>query len=427
MLDIKKIRNQPEEIIRGLQNKNQKNADATIDSILKNDESRRLCIEKANALKNQRNVVSQQIAKMKKAGDDATNQILEMRTVSEEIKEYDQKIKNYESEIFDILLQVPNLPSETSPVGKSEDENVEIRHCGEKRNYDFELSDHLAIGKSLGLFDFNRGSKISGSGFPLYTGKGAKLERALINFMLDYHAEYHGYTEIFPPFLVNRDSLTNTGQIPKLEEDMYFCERDELFLIPTAEVPVTNIFKDEILKEDRLPIKYSAYSSCFRREAGSWGKETKGFLRLHQFNKIELVNFVSADDSFAVLERLTNEAEKILQVLGLHYRVLELCTGDLSFSATKCYDLEVWAPAEKRYLEVSSCSNFTDFQARRGRIRYRRADGKVEFVHTLNGSGVATPRLLVALLETYQQPDGSILIPEILQPYTGFQRISPTE
>lgn len=427
MLDIKKIRNQPEEIIRGLRNKNQKNADATIDSILKKDEDRRLCIEKANALKNQRNVVSQQIAEMKKSGNSADGQILEMRTVSEEIKKYDRKIKNFEGEISDILLQIPNLPSETSPVGRTEDENVEIRQWGEKKNFGFALSDHLVLGKTLGLFDLNRGSKISGSGFPLYTGKGAKLERALINFMLDYHSEHHGYTEIFPPFLVNRDSLTNTGQIPKLEEDMYFCEKDELFLIPTAEVPVTNIFKDEILKEDRLPIKYSAYSSCFRREAGSWGKETKGLLRLHQFNKVELVNFVSANDSFAVLERLTNEAEKILQVLGLHYRVIELCTGDLSFSATKCYDLEVWAPAEKRYLEVSSCSNFTDFQARRGRIRYRRADGKVEFIHTLNGSGVATPRLLVALLETYQQPDGSVSIPEILQPYTGFHRISPTE
>nr|MBC8456119.1 serine--tRNA ligase [bacterium] len=265
MLDIKKIRNQPEEIIRGLRNKNQKNADATIDSILKKDEDRRLCIEKANALKNQRNVVSQQIAEMKKSGNSADGQILEMRTVSEEIKKYDRKIKNFEGEIFDILLQIPNLPSETSPVGRTEDENVEIRQWGEKKNFGFALSDHLVLGKTLGLFDLNRGSKISGSGFPLYTGKGAKLERALINFMLDYHSEHHGYTEIFPPFLVNRDSLTNTGQIPKLEEDMYFCEKDELFLIPTAEVPVTNIFKDEILKEDRLPIKYSAYSSCFRR------------------------------------------------------------------------------------------------------------------------------------------------------------------
>jgi len=295
-----------------------------------------------------------------------------------------------------------------------------VREWGESTEYDFELKNHLELGEALGLFDFERGAKIAGSGFPLYTGRGAKLERALINYMLDVQTDQHGYTEIFPPFLVRSESAITTGQLPKFSEDMYFSEKDGLWLIPTAEVPLTNIHKDEILNEDQLSINYAAYSACFRREAGSYGKDTRGFLRLHQFNKVELVKLVKPENSYEELEKLVIHAEYILQSLGLKYRVIELCTGDLSFSAAKCYDLELWAPGERKWLEVSSCSNFEDFQARRGNIRYRKANyKKVEFVHTLNGSGVATPRLLVALLETYQKEDGSIDIPKPLQSYLG--------
>jgi seryl-tRNA synthetase len=297
-----------------------------------------------------------------------------------------------------------------------------VREWGESTETDFNPKNHLDLGEALGLFDFERGAKISGSGFPLYTGRGAKLERALINFMLDVQTEQHNYTEIFPPFVVRSESAVTTGQLPKFAEDMYPSEKDGLWLIPTAEVPVTNIHKDEILNEDQLPINYAAYSACFRREAGSYGKDTRGFLRLHQFNKVELVKFVEPENSYDELEKLVTHAEAILQALGLKYRVVELCTGDLSFSAAKCYDLELWAPGEKKWLEVSSCSNFEAFQARRGNIRYRNvSDKKVKFVHTLNGSGVATPRLLVALLETYQNKDGSINIPEPLQPYVGVE------
>jgi seryl-tRNA synthetase len=310
------------------------------------------------------------------------------------------------------------VPSETVPTGISEDDNVEMYKWGEKPEFDFPIKDHYTIGHDLGLFDFNRGSKITGSGFPLYTGKGAKLERALINFMLDFHVEKHGYKEIFPPFLVNRDSTAGTGQLPKLEDDMYYCGVDDLFLIPTAEVPVTNIYKNEILKNDELPIYLTAYSACFRREAGSYGKDTRGFQRVHQFNKVEMVKFTTPESSYDELETLLKNAEEILQALEIHYRVIELCTADLSFASAKTYDIEVWSPAQEKYLEVSSCSNFEDFQARRIGIRYRRkSDGKVDFVHTLNGSGVATPRLLISILEAYQNDDGSVSVPAALQPY----------
>jgi seryl-tRNA synthetase len=316
------------------------------------------------------------------------------------------------------LLSLPNLPHESVPIGTDEKDNPLVREWGEERQTDFKLKNHLELGEALGLFDFERGAKISGSGFPLYTGKGAKLERALINFMLDIHTEQHGYTEIFPPFVVRPESAITTGQLPKFAEDMYPSEKDDLWLIPTAEVPVTNIHRDEIMTADQLPINYTAYSACFRREAGSYGKDTRGFLRLHQFNKVELVKFVTPENSYSELETLVTHAETVLQSLGLRYRVIELCSGDLSFSAAKCYDIELWAPGEQKWLEVSSCSNFEDFQARRGNIRYRKtSDKKVDFVHTLNGSGVATPRLLVALLETYQNEDGSISIPQSLQSY----------
>ena len=329
-------------------------------------------------------------------------------------------IKPVKNELNELLLRLPNLPHESVPKGKDSAENQVVREYGQNLDQDFELKSHLELGKKLNLFDFDKASKISGSGFPLYTGEGAKLERALINYMLDFQTKNHDYTEIFPPFMVRSQSPLTTGNLPKFSEDMYFVENDNLWMIPTAEVPITNMHQDEILLEDQLPIKYAAYSACFRREAGSHGKETKGLLRLHQFNKVELVQFVKPNESYKILEELTKHAESILQSLGLRYRVVELCTGDLSFSAAKCYDLEVWAPGEQQWLEVSSCSNFESFQARRGNIRYRKAnDNSVEFVHTLNGSGLATPRLMVAILETYQQSDGSISIPKPLKDYVG--------
>lgn len=392
----------------------------SLNQLLKLDENYRAHLSKANDLRAERNTVSEDIAKAKRAGDNADEAIAAMRTVGDQIKSLEEKAQSLKSEIDDILLGVPNLPHDSVPSGIDASENVEVRQWGTPLDTDFELKDHLALGESLGLFDFERGAKISGSGFPLFTGRGAKLERALINYMLDVQTEDHGYTEVFPPFMVRSSAPTTTGNLPKFAEDMYQSELDNLWLIPTAEVPVTNIHQDEILSETQLPINYAAYSACFRREAGSYGKDTRGFLRLHQFNKVELVKFVKPETSYKALETLVGHAEAILQSLGLHYRVVELCAGDLSFAAAKCYDLELWAPGEGKWLEVSSCSNFESFQARRGNIRYRREDDKkVEFVHTLNGSGVATPRLLVALLETYQQADGSISIPEPLQPYLG--------
>ena len=322
-------------------------------------------------------------------------------------------------------MRIPNLPHDSVPIGKNVEDNVIIREWGDEHQFDFAPKSHLELGASLNLFDFERGAKISGSGFPLYMGKGAKLERSLINFMVDMHVDTYGFTEVFPPFVVRREAMVTTGQLPKFEEDMYHTEVDDLFLIPTAEVPVTGIHGNEILEEEDLPIKYVAYSPCFRREAGSYGKDTHGFLRLHQFNKVELVKYVTPGSSYDELESLTAQAESVLQALGLRYRVVELCTADLSFASAKCYDLEVWAPGEKKWLEVSSCSNFEGFQARRGNIRYRREDNRrVECVHTLNGSGVATPRLLVALLETYQRKDGTVEIPEVLQPHLGLKELA---
>ena len=347
-----------------------------------------------------------------------------MRSVGEKIKELENELSLKKEKLDGLILNLPNIPHESVPEGENEDDNKVISTWGSDLKKDFTLKTHLELGASLGLFDFERSAKISGSGFPLYTGKGALLERSLINFMLDFHTKENQYSEIFPPFLVKSDSVLTTGNLPKFSEDMYHSEIDDLWLIPTAEVPITNIHQNEILNENDLPKKYTAYSACFRREAGSYGKDTKGFLRVHQFNKVELVQLVRPEDSYKALEDLTCHAEMILQSLNLKYRKVELCTGDLSFSAAKCYDLEIWAPAEKKWLEVSSCSNFEDFQARRGNIKYRRSeDSKVEFVHTLNGSGLATPRLLVALLEAYQNPDGSITIPEPLQDYMKLKTI----
>ena len=415
MLPIEIIRNNPGAVEKQLASKGE-----TVDmsEVLKIDTLYRKQLGEANDLRALRNTVSDEIAQAKRKGIDSNDAIQSMRKVSQQIKELEEKTQASKLELDRHLLSLPNLPHESVPIGTNEKDNPLVREWGEERQTDFKLKNHLELGEALGLFDFERGAKISGSGFPLYTGKGAKLERALINFMLDIHTEQHGYTEIFPPFVVRPESAITTGQLPKFAEDMYPSEKDDLWLIPTAEVPVTNIHRDEIMTADQLPINYTAYSACFRREAGSYGKDTRGFLRLHQFNKVELVKFVTPENSYSELETLVTHAETVLQSLGLRYRVIELCSGDLSFSAAKCYDIELWAPGEQKWLEVSSCSNFEDFQARRGNIRYRKtSDKKVDFVHTLNGSGVATPRLLVALLETYQNEDGSISIPKSLQPY----------
>ena len=422
MISIDLIRNDPVFVQKLL---SLKDNSISLDTILKLDQSYRTNLSNANDLRSKRNKVSKDIAKAKRAGGNTDADIVAMRQVSDKIKSLEQKASRYKDELNTSLLGLPNLPHKSVPEGKDEKNNKIIREWGKPKEQNFEIKSHLALGENLGLFDFERAAKISGSGFPLYTDKGAKLERALINYMLDVQTEEHGYTEIFPPFLVRSSSATTTGQLPKFSEDMYPSEKDGLWLIPTSEVPLTNIHMDEILSEDQLPICYSAYSACFRREAGSYGKDTRGFLRLHQFNKVELVQFVKPEESYKVLELLTGHAETILQSLGLQYRVVELCTGDLSFSAAKCYDLELWASGEGKWLEVSSCSNFEDFQARRGNIRFRRnSDKKVEFVHTLNGSGLATPRLLVALLESYQNADGSIAIPKPLQPYLGAEVIN---
>jgi len=418
MLDLKFIRENPEVVKNAIRLKGNRD---TVDEILKLDERRRELIKKGDALKARRNDVTEEIANLKKQGKDATDLIEEMRKVSDEIKSIDAELKKVETELENLLLWLPNIPHSSVPVGKDANDNVVVRMWGEIPEFDFEIKDHLTLGKKLGIIDFERGAKLTGSGFPLYIGKGATLERALINFMLDLHIQKHGYTEVFPPFLVNEASMRGTGQIPKLKDDMYYCPEDDLYLIPTAEVPVTNIHRDEILDISELPKKYVAYSACFRREAGSWGRETKGFLRVHQFNKVELVKFTTPETSYDELESLVRDAEEVLQLLNIPYRVVLLCTGDMSFASAKTYDIEVWSPAEKKWLEASSCSNFEDFQARRMNVRFRRdRKSKPEFVHTLNGSGLATSRLMVALLENYQTPEGKVIVPKVLHKYTGF-------
>ena len=425
MLDLKFIRENPELVKKGIENKNEKN---TVDEILALDIERRDLLQKTEDLKSKRNKVSGDIAKMKKNGEDAEYLVVEMRGVSEEIKELDDKLREIGDKLNDLLVWVPNLPHESVPVGKSSADNVEVRRwLPDGFSFDpvnNKVLDHVELGKKLNILDFERGAKISGSGFPVYVGKGATLERALINYMLNLHINEHNYTEIFPPFMVNSDSMKGTGQLPKMEEDMYTCEKDGLYPIPTAEVPVTNLHRNEILLGKDLPVRYVAYSACFRREAGSYGKESKGFLRVHQFNKVEMVKFVKPETSYDELEGLVSDAEDILQALKIPYRILMLCTGDLSFSAAKCYDIETWSPAENKWLEASSCSNFENFQARRANIRFRKEDDKkVDFVHTLNGSGLATSRLMVSILENYQTPEGKIIVPKVLQKYTGFEII----
>ena len=422
MLDLKFIRENPDRVRQGVSNKGES---ADVERILAWDEERRSILVQADALKAERNRVSREIGNKVKAGQSADDLKAQMRDVSEKIQGFDQRLKEIESSLAELLDWVPNLPHPSVPVGKTPEDNQQYRIWGTPLQADFQLKDHLILGQDLDILDFQRGSKVAGGGFPLYKGKGAMLERALINFMLDLHIRQHGYTEIFPPFLANRASMRGTGQLPKLGEDMYYIPTDELYLIPTAEVPLTNLHRDEIIPEDRLPIYYTGYSACFRREAGSYGRETRGFLRVHQFNKVELVKFVHPDQSYEELEKLLADAEEVLQKLDIHYRVMTLCTGDLSFSSAKTYDIETWAPAEGKWLETSSVSNFEDFQARRASIRFReKSSGKVRFVHTLNGSGVATSRLMVSLLETYQTDEGSVIVPEALHPYLDFRLIN---
>ena len=424
MLSLKYIRENKDYVQESLSKKQSK---TDVDKLLELDSQRRHYLQEVEQLRAEKNKVSNTIAELKKAGRVADEEIAAMRSVSEKVKEVETNLHLVENAVQSDIYYIPNIVHSTVPVGQDESENVTVREWGDKTEFSFQPKDHLELGETLGLFDFRRSVKMAGSGFPLYTGLGAKLERALINFMLDYHIENHGYVELFPPFLANAQAMQNTGQLPKFESDMYSIPEDSLYCIPTAEVPVTNIHQGEILSESDLPKKYAAYSACFRREAGSYGKETKGLIRLHQFNKVELVKFVHPDTSYDELETLLMDAEAILQKLGLHYRVNELCSGDLSFSAAKCYDLEVWSPANNKYLEVSSCSNFEDFQARRSDIKYHNKNtGKSQLLHTLNGSGVATPRLMVALLESCQQADGSIKLPSALHSYMNIIRI-PTQ
>jgi seryl-tRNA synthetase len=422
MLDIKLVRNEPEKIINGLA---KRGITVSLDDFLQLDEKRRAILVEVEQLKNKRNTVSKEVGRLKAQKQDAAELILEMQQVGDKIQQLDEEIREIEEKLNQFLLVLPNIPHESVPVGKDEIENKEIRKWGEPRQFDFEPKSHDEIGTQLGIMDFERAAKISGARFVVMKNWGARLERALINFMLDLHTKEHGYEEVFPPFLVNRAAMTGTGQLPKFEEDAFKSSPGDFFLIPTAEVPVTNLLRDEILSAEQLPIYYAAYTACFRAEAGSAGRDTRGIIRQHQFNKVELVKFAKPEESYSEHEKLVNNAEAVLQRLGLPYRVVLLCSGDQGFAAAKCYDLEVWLPSFNTYREISSCSNFEDFQARRANIKYRPAPGaKPEFVHTLNGSGVAVGRTVAAILENYQQPDGSVIIPEALRPYLGVDKIS---
>ena len=422
MIDIKLIRENPAQVKENMKHRGL--ALQPVDDVLSLDQKRREIIQGTEKLKNLRNTVSGEIAKMKKEGIDASEKISAMKKTSDDIKKLDDELAETEKQINTKMLDVPNMMEENVPKGRNEKENVEVKHWGEKPGGDFKFLDHIQLGKKLDILDFDTGAKITGSGFPFYKGKGAILERALINFMLDTHRQ-KGYTEVFTPFIVNRTSMEVTEKVPKFEEDMYRIEPDDLYAIPTAEVPIINIHRDEILKHSDLPVKYCGYTACFRREAGHYGKETKGFLRVHQFNKVELVNFCKPDKSFTELELMLEDATAIVEALNIHYRVIELCSGDLGFSSAKTFDIEVWSPAEEKFLEASSISNFTDYQARRAMIRYRPDEPKAkpEFVYILNGSGLATSRLMVSLMESYQTPEGKIIVPKVLHKYTGFEII----
>jgi seryl-tRNA synthetase len=413
MLDLRFIREHPDIVKRNAENKQQP---IDLDHIIALDARRRELVRQTDELKHHRNRTSEEIAQLKKSGSDSSELISQMRLLGERIKANDDELRTIEAELEELLLWVPNIAHESVPIGVDAQANVVVRSCAEEIPAEWRRS-HLEIGTKLGILNFERGAKVAGSGFAFYVGKGAQLERAMLTLFLDVHTQRHGYREVWPPFLANRASMTGTGQLPKLADDMYHCPSDDLFLIPTAEVPLTNYYREEILRESDLPIKLCGYSPCFRREAGSYGRDTRGFLRVHQFNKVELVKFTTPETSYDELERLVADVETVLQLLELPYRVVLLCTGDMSFASAKTYDLEVWSPVEQRYLEVSSCSNFEAFQARRAQIRYRRSDGTLDYVHTLNGSGLATSRIMVAVLEHHQLPDGRIRIPEALRPY----------
>lgn len=416
MLDPRLVRTDPERVRKAIADKHEK---ADLDLILALDEKRRGILAGVEGKKAERNRASEEIGRMKKEGKDAASLLGSMKALSDEIRSLDEQLRTIDTELDRHLLWIPNIPHSSVPVGDDPTANVEVRRYGDLPTRDFRPAPHWQIATELGLIDFERGARIGGSGFILYTGLGAMLERALIRFMIDIHVERQGYTEVSPPFLARADVLQGTGQLPKLESEMYHVEGEDLYLIPTAEVPVTNIYRGETVDAAQLPIKLVAYSPCFRREAGAAGRDTRGLVRVHQFDKVEMVKFTRPETSYDELESLVRDAEAVLQALELPYRVLNLCTGDLSFSAAKCYDLEVWAPAEERWLEVSSCSNFESFQARRIGVRYRNEQGRLEYVHTLNGSGLALPRIVAAILELFQTPQGTIRVPGALRPYMG--------
>jgi len=424
MIDIKKLREDFDATYeqlarRGVEKENCLKAKAL-------DEKRRALVGETETLKAKRNAASKEIGQIAKNGGDIAAAKEEMRKVGDRIAEIDKELAQVDHDLRETLLMIPNIPAPEIPTGMDSEANVVVRKVGEWKDPAFKIPTHIEIGEKLGIFDFPRGVKLTGTGFPIILGQGAKLQRALIQYMLDLHCQKQGYTEMLPPFVVNSDSMTGTGQLPKFAEDLYHCQIDDFWLIPTAEVPVTNYYRDDILDAKKLPIKLTAYTPCFRREAGSAGKMTRGMLRVHQFDKVEMVNFVHPDTSFQQLEILVKEAEDVLTGLGLHFRVLQLCSGDMGFSAAKCYDLELWAPGEQQWLEVSSCSCFTDYQARRLNCRFKDTDGKTKLVHTLNGSGVALPRLMVALLEQHLNEDGSVTIPEVLRPYmNGQEKLLP--
>ncbi|MFQ5797266.1 MAG: serine--tRNA ligase [Bacteroidota bacterium] len=420
MLELKFVREHPDLVKRGIQSKGESDK---VDELLILDEKRRKLILHSEGLKAKRNAVSEEIARMKKSGSDASKPIAEMNAVKEEIKSLDDKLDAIEQDVNRILLTIPNLPHPSVPLGRDPADNQEVFRWREELEVDFTLKAHWELGEKLGIIDFPRGGKVTGTGFPFFVGKGARLERALINFFLDRAVE-HGYREIMPPILVNEGSASGTGQLPDKEDLMYVLERDNLYLIPTAEVPVTSFHRDEMLEEQELPLQYAAYTPCFRREAGSYGKDVRGLNRVHQFDKVELVKFVHPSTSYDELEKLRQDAERLLQLLGLSYRVVLMCTGDLGFTQSKKYDLEVFAPGQQKWLEVSSCSNFEAFQARRMNVRFKPTGrGKPEYVHTLNGSALALPRVVAALIEQYQTPEGKVIIPKVLHRYTGFELI----
>jgi len=426
MIDVRKLKDEFEETAAALARRGVERA--TLEKARDLDAKRRALLAETETLKAKRNAASKDIGRIAKEGGDIAAAKEEMRKVGDRIAEIDRELAVVGTDLRETLLMIPNIPAPEIPTGMDSSANVVVRKVGEWKEPSFKILDHMAVGEKLGIFDFPRGVKLTGTGFPIILGQGAKLQRALIQYMLDLHCREQGYTEMLPPFVVNSDSMTGTGQLPKFAEDLYHCQIDDFWLIPTAEVPVTNYYRDDILSAKDLPVKLTAYTPCFRREAGSAGKMTRGMLRVHQFDKVEMVNFVHPDKSFEQLEVLVKEAEAVLTGLGLHFRVLQLCSGDMGFSAAKCYDLELWAPGEQQWLEVSSCSCFTDYQARRLNCRFRDTDGKTKLVHTLNGSGVALPRLMVALLEQHQNEDGSVTIPEVLRPYmNGQERLEPVK